>query len=164
MSETDLFTRSVLQILDRVEITLVKSIIEVHYSLNYERQFNAGSFESTLYASANGRPFSSQTNPCVDAASSTGACGWTVDANGNRIPFSNVSSFVLFSDPSPALHSPSVVYGAHILQGFCCSCALSTALTRSQLTCNALGSLGESAHCLNLGPLWYAVRKRLAMN
>lgn len=79
------------QILDTIEITLIKSRIEVRYPLIYERQYNAGPFETTLYASPNGRPFSTQTNPCNDAASSTGACTWSVDAVGNRVPFSNVS-------------------------------------------------------------------------
>lgn len=150
MATTPFHISAAVQILDSVEITLVKSIIEIRYPLVYERQFNAGPFETTLYASASGRAYSA-TNPCVDTSSSSSACAWSVDAAGNRVPYSNVR------------WHPNKVYccstGACLLhlQGFCCSCALSLLPTRSQLTCNALGNVGGSAHCLTFGPLWYSV-------
>lgn len=43
------------ELLDTLEFTLVKSVIELHYPLIYQRQFNARPREISLSQSANGR-------------------------------------------------------------------------------------------------------------
>ena len=64
------------------------------------------------------------------------SCGWVVDANA-----------------VPILDS----------QGFCCSCSFdqllgtsSNSLRSSQLQCDLFGN-AQSAHCLRMGELWYAI-------
>ena len=79
-------------LVDTLDITVVKSGIEIHYPLTYERQFNALPYEVSLFQDASGRNFHPSTNPCVSSATSIfGACGWVIDASGDRVLDSNVS-------------------------------------------------------------------------
>jgi len=119
---------------DEWEISLIKSRITLQYPLTYARSFNARPREVVLTADGGGRAYNWLTNPCVDDPAVNGACGWVLDANGNRVLYS---------------------------QGFCCRCDAADVLTgatsvRGGTQCGLLSSNAQSAHCMRMGPLWYA--------
>lgn len=52
-------------------------------------------------------------------------------------------------------------FSSPLNKGFCCECTpsdflLGATITRTGTACNILGSNGEGAHCLRMGPLWYS--------
>ncbi|RYG50344.1 hypothetical protein EON67_05455, partial [archaeon] len=128
---------NVYDILDEVEITLVKSQISLHYPLLYQRNYNNKPTELVRTRDTTGRGFNWLTNPCVDDADKTGACGWMLDSAGQKIPSSN---------------------------GFCCRCDFSDfvsgnapAGSRGNLHCELFDSVdSQSAHCLRMDPLAYS--------
>ena len=119
---------------DEVSLVVTQSAIVLSYALTYLQDINAAPAETVYTSDAGGHPFGSLTNPCVASASSNSpACGWTLDAAGARLPFS---------------------------QGFCCTCDVSADLTgytipRSGQRCT-LFEERDSAHCLRMDDLWYA--------
>jgi hypothetical protein len=136
-SAVDPATGAVYDLAETLEVTLAKSPIQLQYPLAYARLFNAAPYEVVRTADAGGRSFNFLTNPCVDDPSRDGACGWVLTPAGERVPSSN---------------------------GFCCRCDAAAyfgggtaAASRAALQCNLLdASNSQSAHCLRMGPLWYA--------
>lgn len=127
-----------LDLLDSLEISLAKTVVHLHYSLAYTRNYNSKPAELVRTADSTGRSFNFLTNACVDDSSREGACGWVLDSAGARVPSSN---------------------------GFCCRCSLddyfassgSGSPSRANLNCALFSSSNsQSAHCLRMSPLWYA--------
>jgi hypothetical protein len=113
---------------DEVSLVVTQSAIVLSYSLTYLQDVNAAPAETVYTSDAGGHAFGSLLNPC-DARADSGspACGWTLDAAGARLPFS---------------------------QGFCCACDVSKDLSgaliaRSGQRC-ALFAERDSAHCLRM--------------
>ena len=119
---------------DEVSIVVTQSAIVLSYTLTYLQDVNAAPSETVFTSDAANHPFGSLTNPCVaDSQADSPACGWTLDKNGARLPFS---------------------------QGFCCTCGVSNDIAgyrmpRSGLQCTLFAER-DSAHCLRMDPLWYA--------
>lgn len=119
---------------DSVSLVVTQSAVNLLYPLTYLRHVNSAPFEQVVTRDAAGHAFSTLSNRCdASPASSSPACGWTVTERGARVPFS---------------------------QGFCCACDISadvfgSQIPRSGLACG-LFEQRDSAHCLRMGPLWYA--------
>ena len=113
---------------DPIQLSVHKSDAVVRYPVTYKQSVNAAPYEVIHHHGLGG---------CDDGNMAIApSCGWVVDANA-----------------VPILDS----------QGFCCSCSFdqllgtsSNSLRSSQLQCDLFGN-AQSAHCLRMGELWYAI-------
>lgn len=120
---------------DTVSISIRQSEISLIYPTSYIRDVNDGPYELVFLKDASNHAFVNPTNRCqAGALSDSASCGWAVNSNGVRVPYS---------------------------QGFCCECTTQDAftsytMTRSGETC-VFTQAHDSAHCLRMSSLWHSL-------
>jgi hypothetical protein len=118
---------------DTVSISIRQSEIVLIYPTRYIKDVNDGPYELTYLTDSNNHAFVNPSNRC-QANSFQSSCGFAVNANNVRVPFS---------------------------QGFCCECSTENAFTsymipRSGQTC-VFTQAHDSAHCLRMSSLWHSL-------